>query len=83
MPELSFLAQRKTDPIEGMYGDEREDAVWRGAMGISFPLLPLQPKETLSNWGALFFLNMYHKMEENHSFSSMLCRVLIMFHKRI
>lgn len=50
-------------------------------MGISFPLLPLQPKETLSNWGALIFPTMYHKMEENHSFSSMLCRVLIMFHK--
>lgn len=62
-------------------GDEREDEAWRVAMGISFPLLPLQPKETLSNWGALIFPTMYYKMEENHSFSSMLCRVLIMFHK--
>lgn len=36
------------------YSDEREDTAWRVAMGTSFPLLPLQLRETLLNWGSLF-----------------------------
>lgn len=47
--------------MAGFYSDEKEGTAW--IVGIAFPLLPLQPKETLFGVGRIFFPSLWTMLQ--------------------